>query len=424
MAKKTFQTVRGTRDLLPKDNKYFDFIFDQYVSEAKNAGFSKIETPMFEDTNLFVRGVGRETDIVEKEMYTFKDKSGNSITLRPEGTAPIVRAYLEDGMQAWPQPVSLYYSSPMFRYDRPQAGRYREFYQFGVEVIGSMSPLIDVSLISMSWRVLEKIGLKDITLQVNSIGCPSCRPKYRRMLSAYITDNAKKLCKNCLKRSKTNPLRVLDCKEKVCRLLMEDAPILINNLCTECHNHFKEVLEWLDDLEIPYELNTKLVRGLDYYTKTVFEIWTKSQGAQNSLGGGGRYDELVETMGGKATPAIGFAMGIDRIVELMKEQEIQLPEERLAEVYVVQLGDEAKKKGFKLLNELQKSGIRTQGGLDKDGISEQLKIASNLGAVYSVIIGQKEAMSGTAIIKEMSSGNQEVVAIEKVVKELIKRLKD
>jgi len=423
MPKKLLQTARGVRDVLPEENLYLEHIVKVFSSLALKAGYGKIETPIFEDTSLFVRSVGKNTHIVEKEMYTFRDKSGHSLTLRPEGTAPVVRAYLENGMQSLPKPTGFYYSGSFFRYERPQAGRYRQFTQTGVEVFGSISPLLDASLVAMVMSGLSELKIQDISLQINSIGCPECRPKYKKKLVVYLSDNSKNLCKDCLKRAKTNPLRVLDCKQKGCQAILEEAPQIVNNLCLVCHNHFKEVLEWLDELDIIYEINPKLVRGLDYYSKTVFEIWTKKEQGQNSLGGGGRYDDLVEMLGGRKTAAIGFAMGVDRIIGVMKEQQIEVKNEEKVDIYVAQLGEVAKKKGFRLMYELQKEGIGVKGGLEQGGLSEQLRMASKLKVYITLIIGQKEALSDSVIIKDMQSGNQDTYPLDKVAKEVKRRLK-
>lgn len=424
MAKKTFQTARGTRDILPEDQKYFDFVQRTFESVVGAVGFSKITTPAFEETGLFVRGVGKNTDVVEKEMYTFEDRSKNSLTLRPEGTAPIVRAYLQDGMMSWSQPVKLYYFGPMYRYDRPQAGRYREFWQFGFEMIGDKSALADAIVISSSYRIYEKLGLKDnLSLQLNSIGCKSCREKYVKELVKYYKENFSNICETCKVRLETNPLRLLDCKNPKCQELAQDAPQTINSLCKECHSHFTEVLEYLDEIGITYVLNPLLVRGLDYYNRTVFEFWSDKEGAQNSLGGGGRYDGLIEILGGKETPALGFAGGVDRVVEYLKENEIEVGNDDKADVYVAQLGDVARKKCFKLLNDLWQAEISAEGCLDKGSISDQLKTANKLGVKYTLLIGQKEAYDDTVIIKEMDSGNQETYPLAKAVAEIQKRLK-
>lgn len=424
MGKKSFQKPRGTRDILPEEQKYFKYIEEIFESTVRAVGFGKIATPTFEDTDLFIRGVGKNTDVVEKEMYTFTDRSKNSLTLRPEETAPVVRAYLEDGMQSWPQPVKLYYFAPMFRYDRPQAGRFREFWQMGFEMIGDKSPLADAIVISTAERIMARLGLKeDFTLQLNSIGCKSCREKYIKELKAFYKDNKSKLCANCKVRLDSSPLRLLDCKEEKCQALAEAAPQIINSLCEDCHQHFREVLEYLDEAGITYELNSKLVRGLDYYNRTVFEFWSAKEGAQNAIGGGGRYDDLIELLGGKSTPALGFAGGVDRIAEQIKQKDIDINFDEKADVYVAQIGDSARKKCFKLLNLLWEEGISAEGCLDKGSISEQLSKANRVGAKYTLLIGQKEAYDDTVIIKEMSSGNQETYPTSKVTAEVKKRLK-
>ena len=423
MAKKIIQNPRGTRDILPEEQRYFDFIYAVADAESRRSGFDKIETPIIEDASLFERGVGKDTDIVEKEMYTFKDKSGNVLALRPEGTASVVGSYIQNGMQNLPKPLKFFYYGPMFRYGRPQAGRYRQFYHFGVEIIGDKKPINDLLAMSLMWRICSNIGLTDISLQINSIGCPNCRPKYKKQLLEYIKESNKNICKDCQRRAKKNPLRVLDCKEASCQNTIEGAPVTLNSLCKDCHDHFRELLEYLDELEIGYELNPKLVRGLDYYTKTVFEIWTKSDGGQNSLGGGGRYDGLIELLGGKPTPAVGFSLGVDRIVDLLKNQKIEIPAtSEKADVFVAQLGDVAKKKCIRLMHDLHMEGVGAEGCIEKKGISDQLKMANKLGVPITLLIGQKEAFDNTVIIKDMQSGNQEIYPREKVVREIKKRL--
>lgn len=422
MSKKIIQKVRGMRDILPEEQKYFKVLRNSFESACEHGGFQRIYTPTVESTNLFARTVGKGTDIVDKEMYTFKDKSNNSITLRPEGTASIARAYLEGGMTSLPQPVKLYYEMPMFRYDRPQANRYREHWQFGAEVLGEKSPLIDVTIIALAIRIVKSAGLKNISLQLNSIGCPTCRPKYRKVLLAYLKQNEKNLCPDCKKRMKTNPLRVLDCKVPSCVAIAEEAPQSINNLCNPCHAHLKVILEYLDELDIMYDLNPRLVRGLDYYVRTVFEIWSESEGGSAALGGGGRYDGLTELLGGKSVSGIGFGLGADRIVAAMKEQNVDLPEAHAVEVFVAQLGEEAKKKCYRLLFDLQQAGIGAEGSLDKGSISDQLKAANRFGVPFTLIIGQKEAFSDTVIIKDMHSGAQEVYPRDRIIKEITRKL--
>lgn len=422
MGRKIIQKPRGTKDIFGEDQKYFKFFRDTFENVAEEAGFLRIDTPAFEDTKLFVRGVGKETEIVSKEMYNFKDKSGNSLTLRPEGTAPVVRAYIENGMQSFPQPVSLYYFGNFFRYERPQAGRYRELWQYGLEVIGDKNPLVDANIIATVARIYKRLDIQNITIQINSIGCPICRPKYIKLLKKYYASNLNKLCADCKKRYRNNPLRLLDCKNERCTVLQTEAPQIINNLCSSCHDHFKTVLEYIDELEIGYELNPGIVRGLDYYTGTVFEVWSEKDGAQNAIGGGGRYDELVQLLGGPKAPAMGFAGGVERTVEEMKKEEVELESEKNVNIFVAQLGAKARKKCFRLLNDLLDAGIGAEARFDKGGIGEQLKLASKLGVDYTLLIGQREAFDGTVIIKDMASGNQEVFPYEKIVKVMQKRL--
>lgn len=422
MSKNIIQKVRGMRDILPEEQKYFKYLRDVFETACLESGFQRISTPTVEQTNLFVRTVGKGTDIVEKEMYSFKDKSNNSVTLRPEGTASIARAYIEGGMTALPQPVKLFYEMPMFRYGRPQAGRYREHWQFGVECLGEKSPLIDVTIMALAIRVLKQAGLEGISLQINTIGCTTCRTKYRKVLLAYLKENQKKLCTDCKNRMKSNPLRALDCKEPDCIAISADAPQTVNYLCNTCHEHFRTILEYLDEIDIMYELNPRLVRGLDYYNRTVFELWSESDADNSALGGGGRYDGLTELLGGRATPGVGFGLGAERIIELMRKQEVEIPEGNTIDIYVIQLGEEAKKKCFKLMFELQNAGVGAEAAIDKGSISDQLKIANRYGVPYALIIGQKEAFSDTVIIKDMGSGSQEIYPREKVVKEIQKRI--
>lgn len=424
MAKKIFQKPRGTQDILPDDQKYWDFVTNTFISAALNNGYKRIITPTFEDTELFVRGIGLDTDIVEGEMYSFEDKSKNSITLKPEVTAPVVRAYLENGMSSWSQPVKLYYLDSVFRYERPQAGRYREFRQFGLETIGTASPLADVEMIIMAWRSFKGIGLNNLSLQLNSIGCSKCRPQYIRLLKSYFKRSQEALCDNCQIRLENNPLRLLDCKKKACVELGVEAPRLINSLCLECHDHFKIILEYLDDLSISYDLNTNLVRGLDYYTRTVFEIWFQMEGfgSQNAIGGGGRYDLLMEMLGGKPTPAVGFGAGIERIILALKLEGVNVSEYNLPKIYIAQLGEIARKQAFILAQEILSQGIPVVSHFDKGSVGEQLSEASEMKVPYALIIGQRETINKEVIIKDMYTGFQETLSRDKIVGEIIKRL--
>lgn len=434
MAKLKVQKVRGMHDIIPDDQKYWQFLERNFENIAKSAGFSKIETPIVEKISLFERTVGEETDIVQKEMYTLENrnyldkesKEKEKLVLRPEGTASIARSYLEYGMNNLSQPVQLYYLGPMFRYDRPQRGRYRQFHQLGFEIIGDMDPILDAQLISLAVRLVRKLKIRDFTVQINSIGCVKCRAKYIKKLKEYYKPVLKNLCSDCKKRYDKNPLKLLDCKEGACQDFKSGAPQIVDYLDQEDQNHFRQVLEYLDELDIPYELNTYLVRGLDYYTRTVFEIWPKfpefKDPAQYSLGGGGRYDGLIEMLGGKSTPAMGFALGVERIIEIMKEKDVKIPARDVSDIFIVQLGDLAKRKSLKLIEELRDEGFKVISALGKESIKSQLKLADKLKVPLALILGHKEVLDGTAIIRDMSGGMQEVVGVENVIDEIKKRL--
>ena len=426
MRKPKFQSPTGMHDILPEDQKYFQKIYNICTDIAGFYGFGKIETPILEQTDLFLRGIGLSTDIVQKQMYSFKTKGDDSLSLRPEGTAPVVRAYIEHGMFNLPQPLKLWYSGPFFRYESPQAGRYRQFWQFGFEVLGEKSPVMDVQIIQIFYNILEKLHLKNLIVEINSIGDSQCRPYYKKLLTSYFKSRVQALCSDCKKRLRENPLRILDCKEEKCQRVKAQAPQLIDHLCEECHNHFKEVLEFLDEIELPYRLNPYLVRGLDYYTKTVFEIYgdTEKEERQDALVGGGRYDALVKLLGGKDTPAVGGAAGIERIVQIMKAKDIKVPKERIeAKVFLAQLGELAKRKSLKLFEDFRKSKIPVFESFGRDSLKSQLNRANRLGIKYTLILGQKEALEGTIIIRDMASGRQEIVKMEKAVREIKKRLK-
>ena len=417
------QAPRGTHDILPDKQRYWDKIRTTIAQIAVNYGFKRIDTPIFEDVRLFIKGTGQATDIVQKEMYTFR-AGDEALALRPEFTPGIVRAYIEHGMKNLPQPVKLYAIGPIFRHGKPQAGRYRQFYQFNFEIIGDQGAVSDIQIIQVFTTILKKLNLKKFTLYINSIGCPICVPSYKRALLSYYKSELLRLCPDCKRRFKENPLRLLDCKQDKCRRLSEKAPQIVDFLCEECHNHFREVLELLDELDVPYILNPYLVRGLDYYTKTVFEICEeKDISRQSALVGGGRYDNLVEMFKGKPTPAVGAAAGIERIINFIKEQDIKISEGEGPKVFIIQLGDLGKRKALKLFEEFQNKGIKVSEAFSKPSIKSQLKIADKEGAKLALILGQKEALEESIIIKDMESGAQETVPIEKVFNEIKKRLK-
>ena len=408
-----------------EDQKYFQKIYDVVEAIASFYNFQKIETPILEEIELFSRGIGLSTDIVQKEMFSLKTKGGDVLTLRPEGTASIVRSFIEHGMQNLPQPVKLWYWGPYFRYERPQSGRYRQFWQFGLEILGEGSPVVDTQIIQIFYNILKELKLKNLIVEVNSIGDSACRPYYKKLLVSYFRGRIESLCQDCKRRIKENPLRILDCKEEKCQRIVSQGPQIIDHLCEDCHQHFKEVLEFLDEIELPYHLNPYLVRGLDYYTRTVFEIYVEGERGRaiGALAGGGRYDALVKILGGKDTPAVGGAGGIERIISLMKEKAIRFKKEKVSQIFLAQLGNLAKRKSLKLIEDFRKEGIPISESLGHDSLKAQLKIADKIGVKYTLILGQKEAMEGTILIRDMASGRQETVKLEKIVKEMKKRLK-
>lgn len=422
---KLFQAPKGMHDILPEDQKYWRYIMKKAESLLEFYGFEIMDTPIVESTDLFVRSVGEGTDIVEKEMYAFKTKGGDSLALRPEGTASICRAYLENGMNVKPHPVKLYYSGPMFRHDQPQQGRYRQFHQLGIETIGDSAEIIDAELIFLAYKLLDSVGLDNYFVHINSIGDNQCRPGYLRALKDYYKNKLKKVCPNCKLRFKTNVLRMIDCKEPECREVAKEIPQFVDFLDEECRSHFKHVLEFLDETKIPYILDPTLVRGLDYYTRTVFEFLPEQgDGSQTSVLSGGRYDRLIDLLGGSKTPAAGWAMGLERIVLAMKEKNVHVPETHpKPKIFLVQLGEAAKRKSLNLFDSFRKAGIETKSSLGRDSIKSQLRIAHRLEARFTLIYGQKEALDGTIILKEMETGVQETIPVEKIVDEVKKRLK-
>lgn len=395
------------------------------ASLASDFGFERIETPILEEQALFIRSVGKDTDIVEKEMFMFTDRGGDNVAMRPEGTASVVRAYLEHGFMSMPQPIKFFYIGPMFRYDRPQSGRYRQFWQFGFEIIGDGHPVIDAETISLGNTIFQELGIP-VKVQINSVGDAASRTAYIKVLNEYFKSRKSQLCEDCKKRLLKNPLRILDCKESGCQILVQDAPPFLDHLSEEAKDHFTKVLEHLDDMDVAYDLNPKIVRGLDYYTHTAFEFLPADEigleKQQSALGGGGRYDGLVETFGGRPTPAIGFACGIERIIIQLKARGIQPPTPPRPDIFLAQLGDAARKKALKLFRDFRAVNIKVAATFSKTSIKAQLESANRLRAPYTVILGQKEMVDGTVLIRDMESGIQEVVDFTKTVAEVQKRI--
>ena len=411
-----YKAPRGTSDILPQEQGYWRCVEQKAARLCQLYGYERIDTPVFEDAGLFIRTIGAGTDIVEKETYTFEDRSGTAMTLRPEGTAPICRAYIEHGMHNLPQPVRLYYFASIFRYERPQKGRYRQHQQFGFEALGGSDPALDAEVIDMAWQFFASLGLGNLSLLLNSIGCKLCRPGYLEELKAYYAEHVSRLCSDCRDRLKRNPLRLLDCKKPSCQVVVESAPRSVDHLCVECRHHFESVMRHLSLLGIPFEKDHRLVRGLDYYTRTVFEVQPRAEGgAQSALGGGGRYDYLIEELGGKPTPAIGFAAGMERIVLSLKQQGIAAASPSGGKVFLAYLGQGAKEEALKLGAALRRAGIAALASLGNRSLKAQLRQANALGVAYALILGEEEVASGTVVLRDMAKGEQKTFKRDEIV---------
>lgn len=411
---------KGTLDILPEDISKWKFIRGKFADVCKRFGYKEICTPVFEYTELFSRGVGDTTDVVQKEMYTFSDKGDRSITLRPEGTAGAARAYLENGIYAKSPITKLYYDISCYRHEKPQAGRLREFHQLGIESYGAKGPLIDAEIISLASAFLSELSVKNISININSIGCPTCRKKYNEILRDYLKKYEDELCDTCKGRLEKNPLRVLDCKSPVCSKIAEGAPKLLDYICDECREHFEGVKKALDSLSIEYNIDPSIVRGLDYYTKTVFEIKTNLDiGAQRTICGGGRYDGLIETIGGNPTPGIGFAMGVERLLIVMEAEQAYLPEQECPELFLGHIGDEAEIFALKLADGLRKQGKRVETELLGRSVKAQMKYADKINAKYSAILGDNEIEQGRVQIKNMRNGETKDTSFEDICKEIL-----
>jgi len=410
---------RGTKDIIPSEVYKWHYI-EKVIRDLCNVfGFREIRTPEFEHTELFERGVGDTTDIVQKEMYSFQDKGGRNITLKPEGTSPTVRAFIENKLYADPQPTKLYYMTPAFRYERPQAGRLRIHHQFGIEVFGSQHPSVDAEVISVAMALYDKLGIKNLELHINSVGCPKCRNEYNRILKEHLSSKLSKLCQTCNERYGKNPMRILDCKIEGCKEELKDAPYILEHLCDECSIHFETVKQYLGTIGLEYSIDPKIVRGLDYYTKTAFEIISNEIGAQGTVCGGGRYDGLVEEIGGPPTPGIGFGMGMERLLLTLDQHNITIPRPNGLDLFIATLGSDADKMAFQLIYQLRRQGIKVDKDVLGRSLKAQLKYANRIQARNVLILGQEELDEGWAIIKHMETGEQKEIHLNNTVDTLL-----
>lgn len=403
--------IKGTEDVLPKESYRWQFVENIMREEARGFGFKEIRTPVFEHTELFQRGVGQTTDVVQKEMYTFDTKGGESVTLRPEGTAGAARAVLEHSLDNEGLPIKASYFVSCYRYEKPQAGRLREFHQFGLEEYGTQSPIADAELICVAQSIFNRLGIKDLRLEINSIGCPECRAKYHKALQEYFSEYKEELCETCNSRLEKNPMRILDCKSPICSKIAESAPKITDYLCEECEGHFRTVQKYLDAAKVEYTVNPTIVRGLDYYTKTVFEFVTDSIGAQGTVCGGGRYDGLIEELGGKHMPSLGFAMGMERLLMVMDKQGIEIPNTDKCALYICTMGEAAQLKAFELIKGVRESGLIAETDVVGRGLRAQMKYADKIGAKYSLVIGDNEIEQGFAEVKNMIAGDKKKISL-------------
>lgn len=405
------KAIKGTKDVLPAESYKNQYIEATCLSVAENFGYKEMRTPVFEHTELFQRGVGDTTDVVQKEMYTFDDKGGRSITLRPEGTAGAARAFLENGLSNEALPQKICYLTSCYRYEKPQAGRLREFHQFGIECFGAASPLADAEMISLAKQVFDELGVQKLHLELNSIGCPKCRADYHNALREYFKAHTNELCDTCNERLERNPMRILDCKSPVCKEISKDAPVVLDYLCDECKEHFEKVKSYLDAMNIEYIVNPQIVRGLDYYTKTVFEFVSDEIGSQGTVCGGGRYDGLIEELGGQHTPSLGFGMGLERIQLVMEAQGCAFPEPNKLDLFIVAMGEKAELKAVEIAKDMRSEGFSVQYDLNSRSLRAQMKYADKVCAKYLVVIGEDEVNSGIAKLKDMQTGESTQVSL-------------
>lgn len=409
------KAIKGTKDVLPSEVYKNQYIESTCLTVAENFGYKEMRTPVFEHTELFQRGVGDTTDVVQKEMYTFDDKGGRSITLRPEGTAGAARSFLENGLSNEALPQKICYLTSCYRYEKPQAGRLREFHQFGIECFGATSPLADAEMIALAKQIFDELGVKDLHLELNSIGCPTCRAEYHKALEEYFASRVDELCDTCRDRLDRNPMRILDCKSPVCSEIAKDAPVVLDYLCDECKEHFEKTKSYLDAMNIEYIVNPQIVRGLDYYTKTVFEFVADSIGAQGTVCGGGRYDGLIEELGGQHTPSLGFGMGLERLQLVMEAQGCEFPEPSRPDLFIVAMGDKATLKAVEIAKDMRDEGYSVVYDLNGRSLRAQMKYADKINAKYNVVIGDNEVDTKSAVLKDMTTGEQSNISLETFV---------
>ncbi len=416
------RAVKGTNDILPNEVYKWQFVENRMLETARMFGFEEIRVPVFEHTEVFKRSVGDTTDVVQKEMYTFDDKGGRSITLRPELTAGVIRSLIEKGLVNGALPLKVCYIGGCYRYEKPQAGRLREFHQFGVECVGAAAPNADAEVIALARQVLDSIGIQKISLEINSIGCPECRKKYSEALKEYFKANIDTLCDTCKDRLDRNPMRILDCKSPVCKELAANAPVVLDYLCEDCEEHFKNVKKHLDAAGIEYIVNPHIVRGLDYYTRTVFEFVSGDIGAQSTVCGGGRYDGLIKQMGGQPTASLGFAMGIERLMMVLESQKTELPKQSGCDLYIAQMGENASLTATALCNDLRADGFKVQTDICGKGLKSQMKFADKIGASFTMVLGDDELQNKKANLKNMTTGEQTEVSLENLSEDLFSAL--
>ncbi len=412
------RAVKGTNDILPADSHKWQYVEGKMLETAALYGFKEIRVPVFEHTEVFLRSVGDTTDVVQKEMYTFEDKGGRSITLRPELTAGVIRSAIEKGLVNAALPAKVCYIGGCYRYEKPQAGRLREFHQFGVECIGAAEPNADAEVIALARQVLNSVGIEKISLEINSIGCPECRKEYHKALKEYFSSKSDELCGTCLERLDRNPMRILDCKSPICSDIAKNAPVVLDFLCDDCRKHFESVKAHLKAQNIEFTVNEHIVRGLDYYTRTVFEFVSGDIGAQSTVCGGGRYDGLVSQMGGPAVPSLGFGMGIERLMLVLENQKTELPEASKTDIYIATMGENASLKATELCAKLREEGLKAETDICSRGLKAQMKYANKIGAKFSIVIGDSELESGKASLKDMEEGTETVINIDEIVEEL------